>query len=79
MENLLTAALFEAEGYNPLIRPVKDMTQVTNVSVQITLFQVLNVVSMSLKLYTIFVFMLTGFTLQLSMHFKIVQSALIIM
>ena len=44
MENRLTNLLFEAEGYNPLIRPVKNISEVIQVNVTFTIVQLLHVV-----------------------------------
>lgn len=44
-EHDLVYDLFEKEDYNPLIRPVEDISEPINVSLGITLFQVITVVS----------------------------------
>lgn len=43
-ERSLINSLFEAEGYNEQIRPIKNIDDVTFVDIELTVFQILNVV-----------------------------------
>lgn len=44
-EQELIYDLFERPGYNPLIRPVRNISEAINVTMGVTLFQVITVVS----------------------------------
>jgi len=49
------------DGYNPLIRPVRNMTEVIDVGFNLALIQLINVVSASPILPTILTYLLKPF------------------
>ncbi len=48
----LIETLFEGQGYNPLIRPVRNLSETVTIKFGLAMIQLINVVSLVCRLFT---------------------------